>query len=389
MTALMDFSLLPPEINSARMYAGAGSAPMLAAATAWKQLAAELRSAALSYGSVVNTLVSDDWQGSSATSMAAAAAPYVTWMNSSAARAELTAAQAEAAAVAYHVAFAATVPPQLVATNRAQLKCLIATNVLGHNTPAIAAHEAQYAEMWAQDSAAMYGYAATSGSATQLTPFTPPPPTTSPAAVAASDTAAHVAATAAATQDAVLQQLVSAIPRALQGLATGSIPQWLQDLWLQWGPNANVWNTLFSSGFLVPSNTITPFLGMLGNAAAANSAVDTATQAAAGAGGLGGAFAGPFRGVGAVGGVDGAVSASLAKAATIGRMSAPATWTAAAPSTRQLALAMGATPMIGPDSGPGNISGIPLGNVVGQGLGRAVPQYGFRPTVVARPPAAG
>lgn len=33
----------------------------------------------------------------------------------------------------------------------------VATNILGQNTPAIAATETQYAEMWAQDAAAMYG----------------------------------------------------------------------------------------------------------------------------------------------------------------------------------------------------------------------------------------
>jgi hypothetical protein len=35
MTLAMDFGALPPEINSARMYSGAGSAPLLAAASAW------------------------------------------------------------------------------------------------------------------------------------------------------------------------------------------------------------------------------------------------------------------------------------------------------------------------------------------------------------------
>ncbi len=35
MTVILDFAMLPPEINSARMYAGAGSGPMLAAASAW------------------------------------------------------------------------------------------------------------------------------------------------------------------------------------------------------------------------------------------------------------------------------------------------------------------------------------------------------------------
>ncbi|NKE28150.1 hypothetical protein FVP32_18575, partial [Mycobacterium tuberculosis] len=33
--------------------------------------------------------------------------------------------------------------------------------------------------------------------------------------------------------------------------------------------------------------------------------------------------------------------------------------------------------------------GMPFGTMGGQGFGRAVPQYGFRPNFVARPPAAG
>ncbi|MCV7029324.1 PPE family protein, partial [Mycobacterium sherrisii] len=41
----MDFAMLPPEVNSGRMYAGAGSGPLMAAAAAWDGLAAELSSA--------------------------------------------------------------------------------------------------------------------------------------------------------------------------------------------------------------------------------------------------------------------------------------------------------------------------------------------------------
>ena len=161
------------------MYAGPGSGSMLAAAAAWDGLAAELRSAAASYGSVISELTSGSWLGPSSTAMAAAAAPYVAWMSATAGQAELAATQAQAAAGAYEAAFAMTVPPPLIAANRAQLAMLVATNFLGQNTPAIAATEAQYAEMWAQDAAAMYGYAASSAATTaKLTPFTAAPQTT-------------------------------------------------------------------------------------------------------------------------------------------------------------------------------------------------------------------
>ncbi|HVQ98519.1 MAG TPA: PPE family protein, partial [Mycobacterium sp.] len=150
----MDFGMLPPEINSVRMYAGPGSGPMIAAATAWDELAAELQAGAASYSSVISGLTAG-WQGPSSAAMAAAAAPYVTWMRTTAAQSEQTANQARAAAAAYETAFAATVPPPVIAANRSLLMSLIATNLLGQNTPAIAATEANYAEMWAQDAAAM------------------------------------------------------------------------------------------------------------------------------------------------------------------------------------------------------------------------------------------
>ncbi|WP_157011510.1 PPE family protein, partial [Mycobacterium celatum] len=176
----MDFGALPPEINSARMYAGPGSGPMLAAAAAWQELAVELNSAAAHYGSLISGLTGGAWAGPSAVSMAAAATPYVGWLAATAGQAEQAAAQAATAAAAYETAFAATVPPPVIAANRSLLATLVATNVLGQNSPAIAATEFHYAEMWAQDAAAMYGYAGASAAAAKLTPFTAPPQTTDP-----------------------------------------------------------------------------------------------------------------------------------------------------------------------------------------------------------------
>ncbi len=155
---LMNYSVLPPEINSLRMFTGAGSAPMLAASVAWDGLAAELAVAASSFGSVTSGLAGQSWQGAAAAAMAAAAAPYAGWLAAAAARAAGASAQAKAVASAFEAARAATVHPMLVAANRNAFVQLVLSNLFGQNAPAIAAAEAMYEQMWAADVAAMVGY---------------------------------------------------------------------------------------------------------------------------------------------------------------------------------------------------------------------------------------
>jgi PPE-repeat protein len=168
----MNFSVLPPEVNSARMYVGAGSGPMLAAAAAWDGLAGEFGSAAASFGSVTSGLAGESWQGAASAAMAAVAERYVGFLNTAATQAGGAATQAKAAAAAFEEARAATVHPAIVATNRSQLVSLVTSNLFGQNAPAIAATEANYEQMWAQDVEAMAGYhAGASAAAAQLSPF--------------------------------------------------------------------------------------------------------------------------------------------------------------------------------------------------------------------------
>ncbi|AOS94981.1 hypothetical protein AN480_28490 (plasmid) [Mycobacterium intracellulare subsp. chimaera] len=410
----MDFAALPPEINSARMYAGPGSGPLMAAATSWHSLAAELASAADDYGSIVSNLTTGPWRGPASASMVAAAAPYVTWMGTAATQALQTGSQAKAAAGAYDTGFAMTVPPPVIAANRSLLMSLIATNFLGQNTPAIAATEAHYAEMWAQDAAAMYGYAGSSAAASALTPFTEPPATTTTEGPALQATAiAQAAGTATPT---TLSQLTSAIPQALQGLASptstsstsgfggilralglggtdpsspGGLLDWLANSPL--GFNSNLWNTIFSSGFYMPGNwlgTFTDFAGLTGGAGAAAEAAEGALGAAA-ADGLGSAGLGSLGGLGGLSGLGG-VAAGLGQAGSIGALSAPPNWTApigAAASTVPSS-GMGAAPAFGAGGPASMLGGMPLTGPFANGVGSA-PKYGFRPTVVAHPPAAG
>ncbi len=179
---------------------------MLAAAEAWDSLAAELGFASTGYGSALAELTSNSWVGPTSLAMTAAATPYVNWLSTTAALAEETANNARAAAAAYEAAFTMTVPPPVVAANRALLAALVATNFFGQNTPAIMATEIDYAEMWAQDAVAMYGYAGTSAAAMQVTPFSSPPQTTSQASTSGQADAVAKAAATPASQAATLAQ---------------------------------------------------------------------------------------------------------------------------------------------------------------------------------------
>jgi PPE-repeat protein len=375
----MDFAMLPPEVNSGRMYAGPGSGPMLAAAAAWDGLAAELQSTAASYGSVISELSGGPWLGPSSASMTAATAPYLQWMAGAAAQAEQTAMQAKAAAAAYEAAFSMTVPPTLIAANRTLLMTLIATNVLGQNTAAIAAAETDYAEMWAQDAAAMYGYAGSSSTASTLTPFTSPPPTTNPAG--------GLDQAAAVSQSIVSQgpQVLTAIPQALSGLASSAAAAPAQvDL-------------ISLISLLEPLITVPLGLTTIGTSATSVSAGFTGvgmnlrgfqinadrdfaqhkgpyTGYGPGAANLPNWF---LNGQGFVGAPSNATessfSAGLGQANTVGRLSVPSAWTVAAPEIRPLAYTL---PISGAAAAPEVVSA-GSGNLFADmalagGVGRAV-----------------
>ncbi|MFV0493524.1 PPE domain-containing protein, partial [Mycobacterium sp.] len=78
---MFDFAWLPPEVNSARIFAGAGSGPLHAAAAAWEGLAADLATSASSFDAVIVGLASGPWAGPASAAMAAAGAPYVGWLS--------------------------------------------------------------------------------------------------------------------------------------------------------------------------------------------------------------------------------------------------------------------------------------------------------------------
>jgi PPE-repeat protein len=368
----MDFAFLPPEINSGRMYSGAGSGPMLAAAAAWDSLATELQAAASSYGSAISELTAGPWLGAASAAMTAATEPYVAWIRSTAIQAEQTAMHAKAAAAAYEATFAAMVPPTLIAANRTLLQALIATNLFGQNTPAIAATETLYAEMWAQDATAMYGYAGASATATTLTPFAPPPQTTTGASPATSAQPVASQATSAAlqglTSTTVTTTTSSAILDSLSSLESNEL----------FIPNV-------AQAGLTPLNTASLFVDMKYDESEQR---DDATHeeesniekmlVKLGSGSVPPVDLNPIPPAPTTPWFMSAsvpsVVAGLGQAPTIGRLSVPAAWTVAAPEIRLAALAspaasLGAAPQVVAASSPGSLfSEMTLANMASRAI---------------------
>jgi PPE-repeat protein len=374
----MFFGLLPPEINSDRMYAGPGSGPMLTAADAWDTVAAQLHGTAAAYSSVIAGLTTA-WQGPSSVSMASAVTPYLAWMHATAAQAEQAAAQARAAAAAYEAAFAATVPPPVVAANRSELAFLVATNVFGQNSAAIAANEARYSRMWAQDASAMATYAGQSAAASTVTPFASPPATTSagglPGPLSAADTSALTefaqffaaiptalqslgtiltgpnpfSGLLAALQDFAALQTLSSVSADVEGITRVVLPV-----------NVVLINTIF--GLVTGTRCL---IGLQAGAAAAGGA-ESVLAAGLGSGP-------PLANLASAG----AVSAGIGHAGLVGGMSVPPSWATATPAIRTVAAVLsgagdGAVPAAAVSEGT-LLSGMALGGLAGGTLGAAVP----------------
>lgn len=361
---------------------------MLAAAGAWDGVAAELGAAASGYHAVLAELTALWWSGPTATAMLAAVTPYVAWLSRTAEQAEQAGTQAKAAAAAYETAFAMTVPPPAIAANRAQLMTLIATNFFGQNAPAIAATEAQYAEFWAQDAAAMFAYAHSSALASVLSSFTSPPRITNAAGLARQEAAVGISGTvtAGSTEHALtataaqaasspgalgsLQQFsASAVNSIWSDLSTlGSLPTLST---ADTGILVNTWGLSYFGagviqlGYLFAQQVIPESIGpaVIPPIAAAP------TSAAAVPAGTGATL----------------VSAHVGQSGKVGLMSVPPNW--ATPASPASPGASGASLIMAHDAAPGATHGL-LPAVPrersGATFGRR--RYGLRITVMARPP---
>ena len=395
---VFDFAARPPELTSALLYSGAGAGPLMAAASSFNNLSSELTSNAASYESVISQLTGSEWTGPSSEAMSASAQPYITWLDTTAAQLRVAATQATASAAAYEAAFAAAIPPPAILANRTALATLVATNILGQNTPAIAANEALYGEFWAQDAAAMYGYASSaSATSATLTPLTPPAQNTNPAGQGQQAAAVSNAAGSNGTSSALnntlggLQNASSAVANPAAAVPAqdtiGSVLSALNGLFAV----PIVSNTIYNIGVTLAWNSsmmsaTLPMLGHMLSMAPFGVTISDTTPLGADLG-FGTTLAGASSGVGGIGG---ATLAGMGSASSVGGMSVPASWAGATPAgavgEATLAGSVGtASPGGTAGMGGGGMNGVMPGMASGggkSGMGFAGPRYGVKPKVM-------
>lgn len=154
---------------------GAGPAPATAAAAAWASVAASVSSRSVFLQSLLPRLAAS-WQAPETALMTRNVAMYLAHNEALRAQALLASTRHTKQAADYSAALAGMAQLPEIALNHITNAVLNATNFLGVNTAAIAANEAQYAAMWAQNASMMAVYLANSVANMTFEPFIPPKP---------------------------------------------------------------------------------------------------------------------------------------------------------------------------------------------------------------------
>src|SRR3984885_747418 len=346
---VFDFAAQPPELISAKIYSGPGTESLQAAAAAWDGLSSELQSTAANYQSITSGLGGGDGTGPSSEAAAAAAAPYVSWLSTTAGQAEQTASQARAAASAYETALSATVSPAEITANRTQLLSLSQANIFGQYNAAIAALEAEYAQFWAQDVATITGYSASSQAATTgLGSFTEAPQTTNDSGTTAQAAASTAAGAAAAPTDleSILEQAEATATNFLNQVTTlngdftkfftnalGTVPggSTLATTW------TNMYSFISGAGSQATWTNVANSTTSLGLSQWKNFFIYQPWSHGIGLGSLNGGLSSP----GHLGGLGArAATAALGSAQTVGKLSVPPSWAGAPPAIRLAATSL-------------------------------------------------
>ena len=397
----MSYSLIPPEINSALMASGAGSGPLLEASAAWSSLATDLESTATQYQTLVTNLVTGSWLGPSSAQMASATAPYIAWLQGTAATAAQTGVQAQAAATAYQSAYASMVPLPMIEANRTELATLVSNNFLGQNTGAIATNEAEYLDMWIQDALTMDTYQVNSQAASAL-----PAQSAAPQVASGAVPAAAAAATPAASSSSVIEGLLGDFAE-LFGVAGNTGPEALTSAGLtSWLGTVATSVAADPTAALLPVQ-VTYYMGMLGSmparmfmssgssasSAAGSTLASTSDTLMANVGKfVDGKMANVMGGVGnQLSRWGSAISASMASGQHVGGLSVPNAWHGLAPEMSRAAPVLPATSVAAPQMTHGLPSSPFSQGLMGALAGRGMSTMGSKVAakVIPRSPAGG
>lgn len=332
----------PPEVTSTLIHTGPGAGSLIEAAGAWQRLAVELENSVSTYASTLSSLI-ESWDGPSAMAMLQSVQPYLLWLRETAQQSAQMATSAEAAASAFTAARSSIVPPAVVTANRTRLAQLLATNRFGTNTAAIAQAEEEYQTMWANNSAAMTRYQATSSQATtQLSQFNSPLSTTDPSGTTRQALAVNQAQALGANN--VVQNLTTA-DSSLGGLfgSDGDPNSGWFGYWSTWG------NQFISSGF--PINMLS-YLAQNSSASALQSVGgDIGSGLSEGLGAASASLSNAVKGIGAGMAPSGAMGVGV----SLGKLTAPPAVVGLLPGTQTgVQLASAASPL------PAGESGLPL-----------------------------
>jgi PPE-repeat protein len=383
----MEFTTLPPEVISALIHAGPGAQSLIEASDAWQRLGTNLEESAGINGAALSSLT-EDWHGPSASAMAQAVQPYLTWLRTTAQQCQQIASSALAAVAAFTSVQTAVVPVAQVLANRTRLAQLLATNTFGKNLPAIAQTEDQYQGMWANNSAAMSRYQAASAQATTLPQFSSPPSITNPAGAAAQ---ASAAPGTAASSSAARAAAAAAAPAA----AGDSLNLGLLDPTTGYFGLANQYaNQFISSGF--PVNLLS-YLAQNTSAQALQTVGGDIGQGLSEGQSALGAGSGALGAFGAAG-LSAEPTAAIGVGVSLGKLTAPPAVVGLLPASQApVQLASAATPLTAEDSGFPLPPLMPPPIGAGSGWRKRKPQKyediaigrELKGTVMPRPPSAG
>ncbi|WP_099200199.1 PPE family protein [Mycobacterium tuberculosis] len=149
--------MIPAEYISNIIYEGPGADSLFFAAEQLRLMYNSVKTTAESLNDRLDEL-QENWKGSSSDLMADAAGRYLDWLSKHSRQILETAYVIDFLAYVYEETRQKVVPPATIANNREEVRRLIASNVAGVNTPAIADLDAQYEQYRAQNIAVMNDY---------------------------------------------------------------------------------------------------------------------------------------------------------------------------------------------------------------------------------------